>query len=150
MWTDAAQKRRHLINTHLPDYSRVAEPALAEKQLLGLREQLQQEANTTKHKDLEIEQLRQLAAQLANDKKHLLRLRQNSHPTESAHPTTNENCPHLLNESSIADVSKQHYESSIKKLRNNSVGRDEGRTRLLELLRSTAEYRSFVFYYDSN
>lgn len=58
LWTDAAEKRRQLINTHLPDYSRMADPALAEKQLLGLREQLQQEAATAKHKDLEIEQLK--------------------------------------------------------------------------------------------
>lgn len=127
----------------------MADPALAEKQLLGLREQVQQEAATAKHKDLEIEQLKQLAAQLANDKKQLLRLR-NAPPTDPARSPHKENLPHLLNESSIAEVSKQHYESSIKKLRNNSTGGEEESARLLELLRSTAEYRSFVFYYDSN
>lgn len=99
----------------------MADPALTEKQLLGLREQLQQEAATAKHKDLEIEHLKQIATQLANDKKQLLRLR-NAPATDPAQSPPKENMPHLLNESSIAEVSKQHYESSIKKLRNSSPG----------------------------
>lgn len=56
LWSDAAEKRRELMRSKLPDYSRIAESTsgLAEKQLLNLREQLQQEVSSSKHKDLEI------------------------------------------------------------------------------------------------
>ena len=56
------------MRSKLPDYSRIAESTsgLAEKQLLSLREQLQQEASNSKHKDLEIENLKLIASQLAN------------------------------------------------------------------------------------
>lgn len=61
LWVDAAEKRRELVRSKLPEYSRVAEPALVEKQLLGLREQLQQEVSNSKHKEIEVERLRQVA-----------------------------------------------------------------------------------------
>lgn len=155
LWTDAAQKRRELMRSKLPDYSRIADSTsgLAEKQLLNLREQLQQEVSSSKHKDLEIQNLKLVASQLANEKKYLIS------ELEQSRTNTNENCPHLLNQSSIGNVYQNHYESSIKKLRNKSEKKEKKREnpqlediskqRLLELLRSTSEYRSFVFYYDS-
>jgi hypothetical protein len=40
-------------------------------------------------------------------------------------------------------------EKKEKKVENKQI-EDISKQRLLELLRSTAEYRSYVFYYDSN
>lgn len=56
-----------------------------------------------------------------------------------------------MNESSIPQV---HPESSSKKTKKSHQFEHEleqqSKERLVELLRSTPEYRSFVFYYDSN
>lgn len=83
-----------------------------------------------------------MASQLANEKKYLIK------ELEQSRSINNENCPHLLNESSIGNISKNpYYESSIKKLRNKSEKKEKkqykqsddiSKQRLLELLRSTS------------
>lgn len=111
--------------------------------------------------------MKKLVSQLSNEKKFLLNeLEQHQ---EHQGQQGDENCGYGLNESSIHDVPRKYHpaESAKKKTKNNltklgSTIIEEQRDikeeklenldkqRLVELLRSTSEYRSFVFYYDSH
>lgn len=80
LWTNMNNKRKKLVKSMTPGYSRRTDQSelnqssnfATENQLFKMRDKLANEVSASKHKQLEIENLKKTIAQLNNDKKLLI------------------------------------------------------------------------------
>ncbi len=133
------------------DHANQSFSAVMDQQLDNIKEKLHSQKSASKQKDFEIENLKARITQLNQDKQLLLNSIQNDPHPHHPHDRT------INFEKTQTDQQRSRHKKHNKSLAEESIQEackerleDLSKGKLLELLRSTAEYRSFVDYHDSH